>query len=216
MEKKRETRVPALHHPLLGAVVAVNEIPNGHNEIRLEQVDITDCISQHSHSLRWSAGAIAEDGEYEGVGLVGERQVDVAGAGGEEAGPVRRLRGVRVSVWVQMTTVGQMGRVSGLDRHGFGGDSAIGCCCWPARPRRRSLVRSMGWRDDEHGYESQPREPSARARTAAEIPKHVSVGVGAHGDAWNEEKRPRLIGCQEIEHALPSQSAASKPVPFGP
>ena len=53
--------------PLVGGVVTLDQIADGHDEVGVEQVAVGDRLGQHLDAFRRAAGAVAEDDEVEGV-----------------------------------------------------------------------------------------------------------------------------------------------------
>ena len=65
-----------LHLPLVGGVIALDQVADGHDEVGVEQVGVGHRLGEDLDALRRAAGAIAEDDEVKGIVALRQREQD--------------------------------------------------------------------------------------------------------------------------------------------
>ena len=57
---------PHLHQPFQLTPIALNHVPDGHDQVRIQQIDFIDCLGKNPHPFSRSSGAISQNGKAEG------------------------------------------------------------------------------------------------------------------------------------------------------
>ena len=60
--------------PCRERTVAVDEVADGEDEVRVEEIGVADGLVEDLEAFGWAASAVAEDEEVEGVVAFGERE----------------------------------------------------------------------------------------------------------------------------------------------
>lgn len=105
-----------LCHPDFFVAVSVDEITNGHDEIRFEEVGVTNRVSEHGNAFRWPPSTIAINDKSEGVFFVGKREFNAAFTGSDEAGRSRCDRFMLFSVTMKMVVMTDVGINGGISK----------------------------------------------------------------------------------------------------
>ena len=98
-----------LLHPDVLSGVAIDEIADGHDEVRFEEIGVADGVGEDGDTAVGTSGAVTVDDEGEGVFFVGEGELDLALTRGVETVGRRFHCFVLIAVTVMVVVVPDVG-----------------------------------------------------------------------------------------------------------